>query len=161
MDSALQADSGSKAEHRRDPWSLRAAVDLDLAFAAGQTVAYALTIRARHQHLRGMFRELSRRCRPLSGHLRWFQPTHVKRVAGKLSLGLVAVACLLMLWADCRMVGRFLGGFQVLERLEESNLWDLAEFPDPEPSQVVLERFVSSTDIELNRSAHEDWKCID
>ena len=150
----FQASAG-KAEQKRDPWALGAAVDFDMTFAARQVIGRIADPRQSHKRLKGLIRELSRRCQPVTVHLRRAQPRHVHLVAGKLHLFMVAVCCLFMLWKDYRMPGRLIKGFQVIEKLEESGLWRLAEFPEPILAEDLFAACTANKAWERNRPMAE------
>jgi hypothetical protein len=60
---------------------------------------------------------LASRTAGLSAALRRRQDGHIKKVAGKLNLGLLAVCVILMAWPGWRLPMRFVTGFQVIEVL--------------------------------------------
>ena len=91
-----------------------------MTFVARQVLGRIADPHRGHKNLKGLLRELSQRCQPVTEHLRRAQPRHVHLVAGKPHLCMVAVCCLLVLWQDHRMPGRYIKGFQVIEKLEEN-----------------------------------------
>ena len=138
-----------------DPWSMEAKAAPDLRFAAAQVVQHHERPRQIRQELQGLIKELGSRTRPLSQRLREAQPWHVRQVAGKLQLGFIAVVCLLTLWGDGKMPGRFISSFQRGRRLEESRLWDLIDAPLPVDESVVFEQFQKNKDEVLRRPMEE------
>ena len=76
--------------------------------------------------------DLSIRCADLDRQLRKQQPPSVRRVAGKISIGLMTVLSLLMQWPDHQLPMRFVIGFQAVGDLEVSHVWkQLTETSEP------------------------------
>ena len=51
----------------------------------------------------------------------------VRRVAGCLNLGLIAVLCVILKWPDQKLTRRFITGFQVIGKLEETGIFPPCE----------------------------------
>ncbi len=145
----------SASEQFLDPYSLEAKAAPDLRFAAEKVVENSEAPRKIREQLRGLVKELSQRTKPLSARLRDWQPWHVRRVAGKLQLGFVVIVCLLILWGDGKMPGRFVSGFQGGDRLEESRPWKVIDEPEPIPETEVFAKFPANKE-ELMRRPIED-----
>ena len=129
-----------------DPFALDAKTSPDLRFAAEQVARTFQRPRETRQELRGLVKELAGRTKPLSDRLGTWQPWHVQRVAGKIRLGFIVVVCLLILWGDGKMPGRFVTGFQGGGVLEESRLWELIDEPAPIPEAEVFEQYQHNRD---------------
>ena len=110
----------SCAKDRQDPWHRAGSMPADFRFAAEQTASRVDRLRSTRQRPKGFLRDLSARTKGLSAALREQQSPNVRRVAGKLALGLVAVIVLLILWPDGTMPRRFITGFQSINALEET-----------------------------------------
>lgn len=151
----------SKAEHLaraqdlarrgKSPWTEIAAADNDLRFAAADLLANRNRLREHRQATRKAFSELADRCAPLTTQLRQFQPPSVKRIAGNVNLGLVAVLVILMAWPDWKLPQRFVEGFQVVGELELSHVWEPQALPPPLPKPDLLaasRRLIASVEAE-------------
>ena len=121
----------SAASSGRSPLAVRAIADPDLTFDAERTVANSHELRGFRDRLIGVVKELAARTGDLSAVLRGRQRGHIAKVAGKLALGMVAVCVVLIGWPDWRLPMRFVIGFQVIEALGESGLWQLVDTPPP------------------------------
>ena len=129
------------ARSRRDPWSAGVAAAADYRFAAEQLVGHRRDLRGHRKRVRGALRELSHRCKSLDSALRAQQGAEVRRSAGQLCLGLLTILIILMGWGDCMLVRRFIEGFQIIGKLEDSHVW-LPEDAEPPESfdSLLLER---------------------
>ena len=73
-----------------DPWNGRGIAEPDLRYSAIRTVQNAKSIRRYRQHVEGLIKELAGRVRRSNVALRKRQKGHIRKVAGKLSIGLIA-----------------------------------------------------------------------
>ena len=88
--------------------------------------------------MEGLIKELAGRVKGISVALRKQQKGHIRKVAGKLSLGLIAICCIFMCWPGWKVPQRFVTGFQVINLLELSGIWKLVENPAPCSEQELL-----------------------
>ena len=95
----------------------------DLAFAATTAIQEAAHLQAYRECTSRALHTLSARCSGLDTQLRKQQPQTVKRVAGKVAVGLIAVMALLMQWPDHQLPKWFITGFQAIGDLEITNIW--------------------------------------
>ena len=67
--------------------------------------------------------ELAKIIQTFARKLRKYQCLPVRRVAAKIHIGLIAVACILIRWPDWRLAQQFVTGFDVVDRLEPFNVF--------------------------------------
>ena len=113
----------SMVQDGRNPWNHTTPVTADLDFAAQQVIQHAPNLLAFRECTSSALEELSVRCTGLDKQLRQHQPPTVRRVAGKISVGLMTVSSLLMHWPDHQLPMRFIVGFQAVGDLEVSHVW--------------------------------------
>jgi len=67
--------------------------------------------------------ELGKRCEPLSEHIKKFQPWHIRKVAGKVNVVMIAVLVVVMGWPDWALPLRFVTGFSLIGELEKTGIF--------------------------------------
>ena len=107
------------------------ACSADFSFAAWCAI-HCLPVLRDHRKLgRDLLQELSRRCQPLSRHLRKFLHPSINSVAGHIHVGLIAALIILMKWPDRTLPLGFLQGFALIGQLETVSIWTAVdEVPD-------------------------------
>ncbi len=123
-------------------------------------------LRGVRQRTRGLLRELSSRTKPLSAALRARQSPDVRRVAGRFALGLVVLLAMLSLWPDSTMPVRFVVGYQSIEALEETRIWDRVDMPPEGPEEDMYPAFEANKRKLMERPIPEEaqflWdSCLD
>ena len=99
-------------------------VEIDMHFAAHQTIKNISRLQRYREAVAGEFKELAQRCNPLSKVLRSFQPQSVAAVASGMNIGLVAVLVHVLGWptSACRPRSlRFVTSFRVVGELRASS----------------------------------------
>ena len=97
-------------------------MDHDLQFAAQDTTRNLNNLEHHRLETMSAIAELTWRCLPLAEKLRSYQGLTVRRVAGDINLGLVAVLCVVCRWPDRKLALRFITGFEVIGCLEPTGV---------------------------------------
>ena len=129
------------------PFDADYAPPIDLRFAAFATVALTVAGEGRLRRWRqagaGSLKELSQRLQPLSRALRRWQSHSVHAVAKNVHVALICVLTWVMGWPDWRLAQRFITGFDIIGRLEETGIWKRCESQEPiSEGQLLMESSV-------------------
>ena len=115
---------------------------VDLRYAAFATVAFAWAggnrLRQWRESCAGALRELSQRLAPVSRALRLWQSPSVHAVAQNTHIALICVLTWVMGWPDWRLAQRFVTGFNIVGRLEETGVWERCESSEPVSEDRLL-----------------------
>jgi len=76
-------------------------------------------------------KELATRVQPLSVRLRTFQNGPAAKVAAKISVGMLAIAVILMSWPHWRLPSHFVHGFKVIGLLESTGVYQAVPLQKP------------------------------
>ena len=85
-------------------------LDYDLQFAAQHTATSGGQLRQFRRRAVGFLKELKRRWRGVTSHLRKFQPEPIKKVTEHRDVGLVALLIVLTSWPDVTYPFGLIGG---------------------------------------------------
>ena len=119
------------AKNHNDPWESDVTPENDLKFAADMLLGNWENLRRHMRSIAPALRELGYRCKGLDKHLRSFQSAAVRRSAHPINIGFMVLAIIIMGWPDWMPPLRFIIGFQVVGRFEESHIWSSASFVEP------------------------------